>query len=146
MKRVTSLLLGLALSVPSAPGGADEIPSLRCSPLVLEPGSASLRLDVPLPHGGELAVVSPSGIFYFLAHEPGGAVGLPMVPTVPAFASLRVVMLDPRTLEGWRYRSGEGRFERVFVTPGVYEFRVAHVLQSDDLGDPMATCRVAFAR
>ena len=135
LKPLLAVLMGVA---PAA-----AAPPLRCTPDVVHSNTVALVLELPDPHGRELAVIGPDRTFYYLAFQPGGA--LPDRVAIPDFQTARTITLDPRVLEGWRFEAN-GRWDRVFQLPGVYEFRAADVLQTDfDPGDdPVATCRVHF--
>ena len=135
MRSLIVVLVGFALAPLARAGG------LECQPAVVTPATPEIRLVFERGAGREVAVVAPSGAFYYLAgpEVPGKS------PLEPFVAGARVIVLDPRRLEGWRFAADAG-WEHVFVAPGVYEFRSADVLQTDAdrAGDPLRSCRVEF--
>jgi len=151
MKRnfiLTALFLLAGAAVPAVaqikpqPSEADVRRRVRlaCSPRELFRGD-TLRLEMTVPHGRDLAVVGPGDGYYFLkSWEPEDKEG-----TADWFAFERQPTLDLPTLTtvGEWVGVGDPHWERVFSKTGWYEVRISYNLETDD-GTPFQTCRVHY--
>jgi TonB family protein len=124
------------------PSAADARRRVRlvCSPRELFRGD-TLHLEMSVPHGRDLAVISPGDDYYFLKYwdpEDKEATG-------DWFTFERQPALDMPTLTTVGEWSGAGdpRWERVFNKTGWYEVRLSYNLETDD-GTPFQTCRVHY--
>ncbi len=146
MKRRSLLGFVLLAGVAASAGRADPKPppSFLCSLVGDE-----LRLRIGKPHGHELAVLAPGGILYLLAFKPRPDIPEEPEPPFDRFATGHEFgVAGVHTIEGWRLQAGQGRWERVFTRRGVYEFRSAENVASDDVGGlgkfGLATCSVTL--
>ena len=110
----------------------DRPPPFACTPNTLGPRD-TLRLRMAVPHGGQLAVTTPSGR------------SLVVVPFAPATAlrSQRFEYLARVTLAApdWRgRRDGQGEPEPVFSDSGVYTLMVSELAE---IGASLV-CRVRY--
>jgi TonB family protein len=151
MKRrgILTALLAIACGAVTAsaqikpqPSEADARRRVRlvCSPRELFRGD-TLRLEMSVPHGRDLAVVGPGDDYYFLkSWDPEDKEA-----TANWFAFERQPTLDLPTLTSVGEWSGAGdpRWERVFSKTGWYEVRLSYNLETDD-GTPFQTCRVHY--
>lgn len=113
---------------------------LACSPRELFRGD-TLRLEMTVPHGRDLAVIGPGDDYYFLkSWEPEDKEA-----TADWFAFERQPTFDLPTLTtvGEWTGMGDPRWERVFNKTGWYEVRISYNLETDD-GTPFQTCRVHY--
>lgn len=113
---------------------------LACSPRELFRGD-TLRLEMTVPHGRDLAVIGPGDDYYFLkSWEPEDK-----EVTADWFAFERQPTFDLPTLTtiGEWAGAGDPRWERVFNKTGWYEVRISYNLETDD-GTPFQTCRVHY--
>jgi TonB family protein len=113
---------------------------LACSPRELFRGD-TLRLEMSVPHGRDLAVIGPGDDYYFLkSWEPEDKEA-----TADWFAFERQPTFDLPTLTtvGEWVGAGDPRWERVFNKAGWYEVRISYNLETDD-GTPFQTCRVHY--
>ena len=113
---------------------------LACSPREMFRGD-TLKLEITVPHGRDLAVIGPGDDYYFLkSWEPEDKEA-----TADWFAFERQPTLDLPTLTtvGEWAGIGDPRWGRVFNKTGWYEVRISYNLETDD-GTPFQTCRVHY--
>lgn len=123
------LILAVAASHFSASSIAGQI---NCSPATLGTGDKlTITLAQPLP---DIAVITPkklAGVNFFMLNEIGSG----LVQSDQLVSQRKVVIdVDSAKLDGKN---------RLFFTPGTYEFAVSKNLETDD-GTPIHKCKVKF--
>ncbi|MGZ5481458.1 MAG: hypothetical protein ACXWID_05695 [Pyrinomonadaceae bacterium] len=121
---------------PSARDIARKV-SLRCSPGKLWLGD-TLTLNMSVPHGRDLAILSPGNKFFWLrSWEPNDE-----ATTAKWYAFEKVRQLKIVTTEAKGRVSTDD--ELIFTKTGWYRIRVSYNLETDD-GTPVNECRVYYA-
>jgi hypothetical protein len=110
--------------------------SLTCTPRRLRPGD-TLTLDMSVPHGRDLAVLTPDDKFLWLrSWEPDDRAA-----TSRWYAFEKVKKLRLAT-SGARGDGGRGS-ELIFARAGWYRIRISYNLETDD-GTPFNECKVYY--
>ena len=110
--------------------------SLRCLPRKLWLGD-TLKLSMSVPHGRDLAILSPDDKFYWLrSWEPHDREA-----TARWYAFEKVGRLNLVTSEAQGVVSRDS--ERIFAKTGWYSIRVSYNLETDD-GTPFNECKVYY--
>jgi len=116
---------------------------LSCAPRKLFRGD-SLRLNMSVPHGGDLAVIAPGGDYFFLSFwQPDKTDARQSLFDWEAFKSRRQLTLDTARLKTKPYIAGRDEPELVFNRTGWYRVRLSENLETDD-GTPVSECRVYY--
>lgn len=113
-----------------------------CSPENLASGDV-LRLEFPIPHGQELAIVDPEGTFFFVAYKNLDTRS-PLRPRISSqeFAKLSFLEFAVDTLTAHPWVARATQYRRVFSVSGDYVIRVGDVLESD--ASHVLECTVTF--
>ena len=110
--------------------------SLRCTPRKLWLGD-TLTLSMSVPHGRDLAILSPDDKFYWLrSWEPRDREA-----TAQWYAFEKMGQLKLVTSEAQGIVSRDS--ERIFTKTGWYSIRVSYNLETDD-GTPFSECKVYY--
>ena len=110
--------------------------SLRCSPRKLWLGD-TLTLNMSVPHGRDLAILSPNDKFFWLrSWEPNN-----QEATAQWYAFEKVRQLKLVTGEAKGRDSNDD--ELVFTKTGWYSIRISYNLETDD-GTPFNECKVYY--
>jgi hypothetical protein len=110
--------------------------SLRCSPRRLRLGD-TLTLNMSVPHGRDLAILSPAGKFFWLrSWEPNDREA-----TTQWYAFEKVRQLKLVTGEAKGRVSNDD--EPIFTQTGWYSIRISYNLETDD-GTPFNECKVYY--
>jgi hypothetical protein len=110
--------------------------SLRCSPRKLWLGD-TLTLTMSVPHGRDLAVLSPDDKFFWLrSWEPNDQKA---TAQWYAFEKVRQLKLVTDQATG----SVSTGAERIFTKTGWYSIRISYNLETDD-GTPVNECKVYY--
>jgi hypothetical protein len=140
-----SAIVGLWLAVSIVVGGeaAQRRPNsqLHCAPAVMTE-EQTLKLRMPLPHGGELGVRTPEGRFLFIAYrfdEQTNSIR-PPVPSTD-FMKMAALELSPRMTTGVDL-ARRSSAEPVFTKTGRYRFIVSYNLETED--DANLACDVQY--
>ena len=136
------IAVGALATLESFPLYPAEPPFLKCAPRVLNARN-TLVLSMSMPHPAELAVTHPDGTPLFLVYEPDAhpRAGSAPLYTKEAFRRLREVNLRVDAT-GTPWVAGRETNERIFTAPGVYEFILTEILETEDL--PIYRCRVRY--
>jgi hypothetical protein len=99
---------------------------------------------MPLPHPSELAMDQPDGTPFFLVYVPDTEPIPGRMPLMSkeAFQKIREVRLEVDEALGTPWVAGRDANERLFTMPGVYEFTLTEILETEDM--PLYKCRVQF--
>ena len=118
-------------------------PFLKCAPRVVSSGD-TVVLSMAMPHPAELAVTHPDGTPFFLVYQPDAhpLAGSAPLQTKEAFRRLREIKLRVADATGSPWVAGREANERIFTAPGVYEFRLTEILETEDL--PVYRCKVRY--
>jgi hypothetical protein len=129
--------------VVSFPTHPRNLPFLKCAPRALGSGD-TLVLSMSMPHPAELAVTHPDGTPFFLVYDPDSDTRADSGPLYPkdTFRRLREVRLRVAEATGTPWVGGREKNERIFTTPGIYEFRLTEILETEDL--PIYRCTVRY--
>lgn len=120
---------------PSARDAARKV-SLRCSPRNLRLGD-TLTLNVSVPHGRDLAILSPVGKFFWLrSWEPDDREATARWYAFEKAGRLKLVTSEAKGTAG----DGE---ELIFTKTGWYAIRISYNLETDD-GTPFNECKVYY--
>lgn len=140
------LLLFLSASVLLWTGCADRSTesseSLVCTPDTLYRGQ-TLRLRLPTPHGGDLAIVDPKGTVYFAYRE--GTPHPMLSPPAPSgtFTTRELVRFETERVEMKPFIYDARPAIRVFRQTGPYEIRLgSHLVATDQA--PAHRCTVYY--
>jgi hypothetical protein len=139
----TIIAVGALATLESFPLYPAEPPFLKCTPRVLNARN-TLVLSMSMPHPAELAVTRPDGTPFFIVYEPDSHPRTDSAPlyTKEAFRRLREVKLRVADAMGTPWVAGRETNERIFTAPGVYEFMLTEILETEDL--PIYRCRVRY--
>jgi hypothetical protein len=139
MNNYAAALLFVALAGPAALAHARpaQLPAVqqygrRCSRLTVRSNTV-LRVELPSNHGGELAVISPSGEYFFIAFDqPDKTINF--IPPIPAavFERMRSIDLEISSIEGISWSKRTWKAEPIFVKTGEYKLVVSPGLQTED--------------
>ncbi|HLL73372.1 MAG TPA: hypothetical protein VK363_18175 [Pyrinomonadaceae bacterium] len=103
-----------------------------------------MRLNMSVPHGGDLAVIAPGGDYFFLSFwQPDKTDARQSLFDWEAFKSRRQLTLDTARLKTKPYIAGRDEPELVFNRTGWYRVRLSENLETDD-GTPVSECRVYY--
>ena len=128
----------LAQSVKPQPSTRDVTRkvSLRCSPRKLWLGD-TLTLNMSVPHGRDLAILSPDGKFFWLrAWEPNDREATAQWYAFEEVRQLKLVTADARG-------SISNSEELIFTRTGWYSIRISYNLETDD-GTPVNECKIYY--
>lgn len=143
--KLIKLLTGLAIAVfasscqprPLQAGG------LECIPSALTEGD-TLILKMPLPHGRELAAISPSGEYFMIVYH---RIDLrsPLRPVMPSdeFTRLSEFRIDSKDFKAHPWREGANVYQKLFTISGKYQFLISDNLETDD-GTPVLKCTINY--
>lgn len=156
MKLGRALIPTLAFSLLLAGGASPQITkpveshhqagakvTFKCSPARLYQGD-TLTLDMSVPHGGDLAIVSPDRTFFFISFWQPDEAALPQsLFDWEGFRSTRRIKLDTTRLKVKPWARGSDAVETVFKRTGWYKVLLSENLETDD-GTPVSECRVHY--
>ena len=110
--------------------------SLRCSPRRLWLGD-TLTLNISVPHGRDLAILSPDDKFFWLrSWEPND-----QATTAQWYAFEKVGQL--KIVAGEAKGRASNEEELIFTKTGWYSIRISYNLETDD-GTPFNECKVYY--
>lgn len=110
--------------------------SLRCSPRKLRLGG-TLTLNMSVPHGRDLAIVSPDDKFFWLRlWEPNNREATAQWYTFEQVGRLKLVISEVKG----KISNDE---ELIFTKTGWYSIRISYNLETDD-GTPFNECKVYY--
>jgi hypothetical protein len=116
-----------------------------CSPEKLFSGGA-LTLNMPAPHGGDLAIVDPEGKFFFVVYEPdssGHSLMRQPFMNWEEFKSLRRLNLSTDLSATLMAKDGNGN-QRVFTKTGWYKLLLSENLETE-IEAPVPQCKVYYS-
>lgn len=144
---LTTAFLGIGSSAVFARVGsaADSAGSrsMKCEPRSIVPGQ-SLRIDMPSPHAGELAVVAPDGDYFFIAQRDMESSEALVIPS-ELFRGISVLAVSVDSFVARRWRAGAAASELVFDKPGTYKVVLGEPVESD-AGGNVQVCEVIFKK
>jgi len=129
---------GFAQSVKPQPSARDVTRkvSLRCTPRKLWLGD-TLTLNISVPHGRDLAILSPNDKFFWLrSWEPNDREATAQWYAFEKVGQLKLVTSEAKG-------SVSNGDELIFTRTGWYSIRISYNLETDD-GTPFSECKVYY--
>lgn len=102
-------------------------PAMTCTPAVLHTGD-TLHITLPFPHGRYLEVKPPAGANMSIAF----AFDDKQRAIIPETVFLAMKAVDLKVSEAAAFNWTNMRREKLFVTPGRYEFGVGNDFETDE--------------
>jgi hypothetical protein len=125
------ILLSIApSSAPASPQPQSE--NMLCTPVTVHTKD-ELQIDLPQNHGGDMAIVSPSGEYFFLAfasEDPASKV-TPIIPSA-TFKEMKRVQLKVSEAKGISWSEESPAPKGIFTKTGVYRILVSDALETED--------------
>jgi hypothetical protein len=123
-------------------GGVQLDERITCSPRRLYRGE-TLVLNMPVPHGGDLAIVGPKKSFSFIIFEPSENSKQQPLISRENFETMAQLKLPTDTVREMMWSADEKPNRLIFTRTGWYEVWLSANLETDD-GTPIAKCRVYY--
>jgi hypothetical protein len=118
--------------VPLTKPDAPRQYGIQCTPLDLH-SESTLQIKLPDAHGGNLAIISPAGVYFFIAFDqPNQSSNL--TPSIPAaaFEKMRVLEFGVASAQGIPWSKGSVKAVPIFTVPGTYRLVVSPALETED--------------
>ncbi len=138
----SGLLTALLVPPSRAWQGLQNDSALTCSPDTLYQGD-TLRLYMATPHGGQLAIIDPDGIYFFVVYEQPMP-GKPSLMPTDEFATRDSLLIATAETKAAPWVSGRDQNELIFTKPGRYTALLAHKLETDAPQPPLYRCVVTY--
>lgn len=99
---------------------------MTCTPQIIGPND-QVHLTIPMPHGGELGIETPTGALEYVAFYPDGLSKPEYVSTLegPEFINRRKIDIDIKNISTARYKEKRSIHRRIFTVNGRYKIYIA---------------------
>jgi len=129
-----SLMISITVSCPLTPKAAAKSKrheplvsfKMTCTPQVIGPNDR-VHLTIPMPHGGELGIETPTGALKYVAFYMDSSTPSEYISTIggPEFKYRQKVELDIKTLSTFVELTKTSKYRRIFTVNGRYKVYIA---------------------